>query len=176
MSENTSEVRPVVSAPESKDRLQVASTVQAFKFYSGPIPDPETLANFERAFPGAANRILKMAELEGEHRRNQESKQLSGNIADAKAARAQIARGQYCGLVACALVMAAAVTIAVSGQSWVSDLGGSLLGVGGLAGIIGVFMWGKKEDEPAKEKAEPKETLNVVPSTTTLPLFDQTKA
>jgi len=37
--------------------------------YSGPIPHPNDLARYEEILPGAAERIMKMAELQAEHRR-----------------------------------------------------------------------------------------------------------
>ena len=36
--------------------------------YSGPIPHPNILKQFEEVIPGSADRILKMAEKEQEHR------------------------------------------------------------------------------------------------------------
>ncbi len=34
------------------------------QFYSGPIPDPESLQKYENISPGFANRLLTMAEVE----------------------------------------------------------------------------------------------------------------
>ena len=41
---------------------------QSVQIRSGPLPDPESIAAYERALPGAADRIFKMAEREQEHR------------------------------------------------------------------------------------------------------------
>jgi uncharacterized membrane protein len=37
--------------------------------FAGPLPPPDLLAKYERAHPGLADRIVAMAEAEGEHRR-----------------------------------------------------------------------------------------------------------
>ena len=41
---------------------------QSVQIRSGPLPDPEAIAAYERALPGAADRIFRMAEKEQEHR------------------------------------------------------------------------------------------------------------
>ena len=41
---------------------------------SGPIPDPERLAGYERVLPGAAERIFKSFEEENQHRRSLEKR------------------------------------------------------------------------------------------------------
>ena len=45
--------------------------------YSGPIPHPNILRQFEEVIPGSAERILKMAEKEQEHRHEFENKIIS---------------------------------------------------------------------------------------------------
>lgn len=50
----------VASAQPQKENL----LVQTSKFHSGPLPSPETLAGYESICPGAAERILQMAEKE----------------------------------------------------------------------------------------------------------------
>lgn len=44
--------------------FEVAATA-----FVGPLPPPDALAMYERAKPGLADRIVRMAEMEGEHRR-----------------------------------------------------------------------------------------------------------
>jgi uncharacterized membrane protein len=60
MSKKSLNVKP---QPKVEER-QIIATQQ----YSGPIPDPESLARYESVIPGAAERILKMAENEAKHR------------------------------------------------------------------------------------------------------------
>lgn len=50
------------------------------KVHSGPIPDPESFQKYEKVCPGSAERILSMAEKNGEHRRKCEETELKANI------------------------------------------------------------------------------------------------
>lgn len=47
------------------------------EFFSGPIPHPSIVEGYEKILPGAADRILAMAEKEGEFRHSYLSKKLS---------------------------------------------------------------------------------------------------
>ena len=62
------------------------------EFYAGPIPDPETLARYEEILPGAAERILKMAEYQSAHRRKIEDEVIKSSIENSK-------RGQIFGVI-----------------------------------------------------------------------------
>ncbi len=42
--------------------------------YSGPIPDPDSLARYNSIVPGSADRIIKMAENEASHRHKTENR------------------------------------------------------------------------------------------------------
>jgi uncharacterized membrane protein len=42
--------------------------------FAGPLPPPDLLADYERALPGLAERIVAMAENEGRHRRSLEAR------------------------------------------------------------------------------------------------------
>lgn len=50
------------------------------KAHMGPIPAPEVLAGYEQILPGAAERILAMAERQQENRLSLESQQLQADI------------------------------------------------------------------------------------------------
>ena len=51
------------AVPENKrEEVKEALMVMRSEMYSGPIPPPEALARYEEIQPGAADRILKMAE------------------------------------------------------------------------------------------------------------------
>lgn len=53
---------------------QTKSILALEKTYSGPLPLPEDLAKYDRVVPGAAERILRMAENESEHRRKRDNR------------------------------------------------------------------------------------------------------
>ena len=69
------DVDPAVSAhpnQPSSERRKV--TLTATMTYSGPMPHPEMLAEYERITPGLADRIVALAERQANHRMMLESK------------------------------------------------------------------------------------------------------
>ena len=61
---------PVGDVPEViEERHQMSLEVRA-----GPLPDPEAFAQYEAAYPGAADRILSMAEAEFAHQHRMEDR------------------------------------------------------------------------------------------------------
>lgn len=50
------------------------------QMYSGPIPPGEELLKYEKACPGAADRIIAMAERQSAHRQSQEHRVIGSNI------------------------------------------------------------------------------------------------
>src|ERR1700687_4427800 len=48
--------------------------------FQGPLPRPEDFAAYERVLPGAADRILKMAEKQGDHRQLLERRVIWGDL------------------------------------------------------------------------------------------------
>jgi uncharacterized membrane protein len=78
---------PATTPP--KNHIATRVTHQQF---SGPVPPPVILEDYDRIIPGAANRILEMAEKEAEHQRKMEETALSEAIKESK-------RGQNYGLV-----------------------------------------------------------------------------
>lgn len=52
--------------PSKSNNPQI--TIAQGQFYSGPVPDPESLAKYESISPGFADRLLKMAEKEQHER------------------------------------------------------------------------------------------------------------
>jgi uncharacterized membrane protein len=55
--------------PSGRGQVQV---VQETQIHHGPMPSPQDFAAYERALPGAADRILKMAETQATHRQGLE--------------------------------------------------------------------------------------------------------
>ena len=84
------------------------NVVAAVKHHSGPLPAPEDLQRYEQLSPGAANRIISMAENEQNHRTAMAKLTLSSDIkhrddvhqaqqTNAKAANRSAMVGQYFG-------------------------------------------------------------------------------
>lgn len=56
------------------------------ELFVGPLPPPNMLQGYEQACPGAASRIIKMAESQSQHRQKIEDKVISSNIKNERAA------------------------------------------------------------------------------------------
>lgn len=89
MSKNSSQPAPVKSPaassasvlhPIAKPQKDLVSVTTSREF-SGPIPPPELLHRYDEVVPGAANRILEMAEREAAHRQQVELAVAQANIA-----------------------------------------------------------------------------------------------
>ncbi len=112
--------------------------------YSGPLPPPEALAKYEQILPGAADRILRMAEEQSAHRQHLEKVVIGSNSST-----------QQRGLV-CAFIIAMS---AICGGVWLSLKGMSGTGltaiIGALGALVGVFVYGKSEQKKElKSKSE----------------------
>jgi uncharacterized membrane protein len=74
-------VPPVSATPRgSLKSVQTTTTVS----YSGQIPPPGMLQGYEDVLPGAADRILKMAEEQAKHRQSLERGVVLGNLVNAR--------------------------------------------------------------------------------------------
>lgn len=71
--------------PNSRGQLRRLTFTKSTLFV-GPLPDPQTLQGYEQACRGAANRIIKMAENQSEHRQKIEDKVISSNVKNERTA------------------------------------------------------------------------------------------
>jgi uncharacterized membrane protein len=100
--------------------------------FSGPIAHPRHLREYEDIVPGAADRIIRMAEDQLLHQRNMDEQALKAEIADTNA-------GRWFGFIALLCLIGAALVCAWIGQVW---LAGLFIGAGAL-GTISVLVRGK---------------------------------
>lgn len=103
------------------------------RHYSGPLPLPEDLAKYDHIVPGAAERILRMAEKEMDHRHVEDSKLSKGVIYTTKIS----------------IVFAFICVLILSGLSFYAihlghaAVGGSIA-VGAIAAVAGAFLYKSK--------------------------------
>jgi uncharacterized membrane protein len=120
--------RTLASAVPAQKLPTVRQAVAAYvheveEHYSGPLPHPRHLEHFEGALPGAANRILVMAEQEQAQRHNWETRELRSSIFTERMGLLGgilVAVGLIAGAVICAYVGATAIGIALVAASGVS--------------------------------------------------------
>ncbi len=135
------------TAEEIKDEVAEIRAI-----FSGPIPPPDLVRAYEDALPGLADRIVGLAESEGEHRRRQEEVALDSNIeVNRKLVDAHIREvrtGQLYALVIAIVAIGCGSFVAVSG----GQFAGAVIGAGGLVGIVTAFIQGRRKDDSTQEE------------------------
>jgi uncharacterized membrane protein len=101
--------------------------------YSGPIPPPSMLEKYNQVIPGSAERILKMAEEQAEHRRVLEKTAIRSDV-----------RNSTLGII-CALVISLGVLfLAYYAIRMNQPTAGTIIGAIGLGSLVGTFVYGTK--------------------------------
>lgn len=104
-----------------------------FSSFSGPLPPPTILKQYEEIILGAANRILVMAEENANDRRRINQQIIDADIGSSS-------KGQTLGFILSVLFIIAAVICSFVDQ----PIPASFLGVGGFSSIVSIFVLGKK--------------------------------
>lgn len=113
-------------------RVAAPSAVH-LRHHEGPLPAPEDLQRYEALTPGAAERIIRLAEDESAHRRRLEDRASAANVS-AQAEQVTIvgyqtravfrsdAIGQAAGFIVSLACIAGAVYLALNGREWVAGV------------------------------------------------------
>jgi uncharacterized membrane protein len=147
------------------------------RYYSGPIPDAESLARYERVFEGAAREIFDMAKDEAAFQREMERERLTHErirleherIAlehEGVAVLADIKQG-YLGTITATIVALAGFGMTCYLGYVTGALAATIVGSVGIGGIVYTIATGRKA--VAKELAEDKSLPTAQPSGETLP-------
>jgi uncharacterized membrane protein len=135
---------PKQPAPRSGPRAEIAVSSERF---TGPLPHPEILAQYDTIVPGLAERIVKMAESQAQHRQGLEHMVVQSNTRNER-------RGQVFGFLISVLV--------IGGSIYLIDSGKSAEGVTGivvnLVSLVGVFVYGRRRKE--RELAEKRRLMD----------------
>lgn len=109
---------------------------------SGPLPAPQDLARYDAVCPGAANRIITMAESQSNHRQTLEALALPAAI---KAEE----RGQRNGLMISLAGLCVALALGLAGK----ELAAGFIGGGGLVSLAAVFVTGRRGQERERNES-----------------------
>ena len=145
---------PIEEAGQSPSVEVIAAQIVRSEraLFRGPLPPPEILGGYEQALPGAADRILTMAEEQASHRQALEATVIAGD-----------SRRSMWGLAAGTLVTLAALAVAgllaVSGHSGFS----ALTALTPIAALAGVFVYGDRSRRRERERRL-EETLAPTPA------------
>jgi uncharacterized membrane protein len=101
----------------------------------GPLPPPEVLARYDEVSPGLAERIVKMAENQADHRRAMEKRVVVHE-----------ARRSWGGLIAGVIVSLAFVVVSGFLIYAGHDVSGTILGTLDLAALVAVFVYGRASE------------------------------
>ena len=107
------------------------------KISSGPLPQPETLKEYDIIIPGGAERIMAMAEKEQETRLEEKKKNGDSNRKIAEEKVAYYKRGQWMGFSLAIIVLGISVVFACLGFE---TLSGIILGTT-LVALVGLFVY-----------------------------------
>jgi uncharacterized membrane protein len=119
--------------------LQIATETHAT--FSGPLPPPQILAQYDVIVPGAADRILCMAERQQQHRMGLEKFVIEGDSRRATA-------GLICGTVIALAFGGGAVYLVATGH----DVNGLFLGLAPLATLVGTFIYAQRSRRQEREQ------------------------
>lgn len=103
------------------------------KLHSGPIPSPESLDKYNSIIPNGADRIMKMAENQSQHRMKIEEREINSQYR-------QNVLGQIFGFIISILGIVGGIISGIYGSPWV----GGIIGGGTVVSLATVFVLGKK--------------------------------
>lgn len=146
---NRNKPQSVAPPTQQAKNLLISSkevTVQR-SFYQGPIPPPEALEKYEKISPGFANRIVKMAEVEQEHRHKIEKEIIEAQKKDSQCEYQEARVGQFCGFIIGVIAIVGGVYTSVNG----APFAGGVIGFSGVGGLVATFVYGRKSVPNLKE-------------------------
>lgn len=129
------EISEAIKELSQDKRIAVIRAIKGESF-SGPIPHPELLKKYDQIQSGFAERIVRMAEKQLDHRIECENKVVESSISESK-------RGQNYGLAVSLLFLIASVILGLLGHDWLAGT----LGAGTLVSLVAIFITGRKAKE-----------------------------
>lgn len=113
--------------------------VQQTSAFSGPLPPPEVVARYAEIAPDWPERIIAMAEKEGDHRRACEAQLVAQERTEMELTFRQKGRGQLYGFCIALAGLGLTAWFGAAGKEVVA----SVLGGGTVLGLVTVFVTGR---------------------------------
>lgn len=120
--------------------LKAIVSVEKSSSFAGPLPPPSLFNGYEKTLPGAADRILKMAEKEQENRHQNNKDMLQQFKGERK-------RGQYMGCILVVVLAICGLLLGYFGHDWLSGI----IFTGALISVPIIFVLNR---EPQKKQDE----------------------
>lgn len=135
-----------VPAQKKEQILQtVVTTMSLSKTHIGPLPDSQTLREYSEIIPNGAERIMAMAEKQSDHRIGMEKGVVNGQVI-------QSYLGQIFAFLICTGFLICGTICVLHGF----EIGGTILGAGGLTGLATAFIKGKDSQKASLSEKRPK--------------------
>ena len=106
---------------------------QLVEIFKGPLPPPTILKQYNTIDPTFADRIVKMAKGEQQHRQNMDKYLIEGQFRERRI-------GQIFGLI----IGIAAIIGGVVASLFGAEISGGFIGFGGVIGLVAVFVIGRR--------------------------------
>ena len=126
--------RPIANLPlgeESRKLFQISRQQEVTQSFSGPLPPPLVLREYNEIIPGLADRIVALAEKQTEHRIGIETKVINSDIGRSWG-------GLICGFVVALACVVAGTLCILYGHDWA----GTTLATGAVGGLVYTFIYG----------------------------------
>jgi len=124
-----------IAKPKSNSNALITAAA-----FSGPIPHPSILVQYNQIAPNAADRIIGMAEKQSDHRQEIEKKVINSEIINSTL-------GLLCGFLIGLSAIVGGVLCIMNGHS----TGGVMVSGGGISGLAGVFVYGSNNRKKERE-------------------------
>ena len=123
---------PPSATGESTSKLVISHQQrQLTGSFSGPIPPPQVLREYDEILPGLAGRIVAQAERQTEHRISLESKVIESDISRSR-------QGPICGLIVALACVGGGIITVLYGHDWA----GTTIATAAVVALAGVFVYG----------------------------------
>lgn len=122
------------------DSFERTRVVTEQRIQTGPIPSPETLAEYGQVIPGLPEKIISWTTDEGEHRRSLEKQAAEDNSLWIKEEISFGKRAQCFGVILGLSMIGGGLLIALKLETTTAVVSGAALGFAGLASLV----WGPK--------------------------------
>src|SRR5262249_51224118 len=115
------------------------------EIFHGPIPHPQHIQAYEATCPGAADRIIRMAEIAQTRREDRRDRLIEHEYSDRRV-------GLYLGFAALLAMIGGGVFLVALGAK---AIGTGLLGAGILGTVVGSFVHGRRphNDNPPSQQS-----------------------
>ena len=139
------DIQRALTDVEPEERKAIVSAFNALalrsEYYEGPLPPSHMLREYEEILPGAADRIIGMAERQAEHRQDIEK------VVIASKSRSETLGVVFAGLIGLSAIVGGVFLIAIG--RGIEGLAAIITAIGSL---VGTFVYGTRSEK--KELAE----------------------